>query len=123
MTTYTLYILGFAAFALPISYWIAGRTDRRRNVLLSARIGLLLTVLIYPWDFFAIRLGAWTYPNFTGLTVFGVPLNDSFFIWLCSYLACVVLIRVDRRRSGNHTYSESQGAVNHDTKDKGQGSS
>lgn len=106
MTIYTLYILGFTAFALPVSYWIAGRHNRRQKVLVSARIALLLTLLIYPWDFFAIRLGAWTYPDFGGLTVFGVPLNDSFFIWLCSYLACIVLIRVNSRNSNDRAYSE-----------------
>lgn len=106
MTMYTFYILGFAAFTLPVSYWIAGRTGRKRNLLISARIALLLTVLLYPWDFFAIRLGAWTYPNFKGLTVFSVPLNDSFFIWLCTYFACVVLIRVDRRKTRNDAYTQ-----------------
>ena len=105
MTIYTIYILGFTVFVLPVSYLITGRYDRKRKILLSARIGFLLTLLIYPWDFFAIRLGAWTYPNFAGWTVFGVPLNDLFFIWLCSYLACAVLIRVDSRNSNNRTYS------------------
>lgn len=105
MTAYSLYILALAALILPASYWIAGRRNRKRNLLVSARVSLLLTVLLYPWDFFAIRLGAWTYPNFNGVTIFGVPLNDSFFIWLCSYLACVVLTRVDKREATNHSYS------------------
>jgi lycopene cyclase domain-containing protein len=69
--------------------------------MISARIALLITVLLYPWDSFAISLGVWTYPNDTGLRIYGVPLNDSIFIWLCSYLACVVLIRIDSRNSKN----------------------
>jgi lycopene cyclase domain-containing protein len=102
MTTYTAYNLILAALILPFSYWLAGRADRRRNLLLSARIALILTVLIYPWDFFAIRLGSWTYPDFDGLKIYGVPLDDSLFIWLCSYLSCVVLIRFDNRRAPDH---------------------
>jgi len=111
MTTYTLYILAFTGFTLPVSYWIAGRHNRKHKLVLSARIALLLTVLIYPWDFFAIRLGAWTYPNFSGLTLYGVPLNDAFFIWLCSYLACVVLITVDGSRRRRQAYSERKETV------------
>jgi lycopene cyclase domain-containing protein len=102
MTNYTWYNLAFAAFTLPASYWLAGPNRRWPRILVAARIGLLITVVLYPWDFFAIRLGAWTYPNFTGLRVYGVPLNDSLFIWLCSYLSCLVLIRVDRRNSNDY---------------------
>lgn len=110
MAMYTWYILAFAAFTLPVSYWLAGRKERRRTQLLAARIALLITVLFYPWDFFAIRLGAWTHPNFTGWTVYGVPLNDSFFIWLFSFLTCVVLIRVDRGKPRRHAEPQRQGA-------------
>jgi lycopene cyclase domain-containing protein len=110
MTIYTAYNLILAALILPFSYWLAGRDGRRRNLLLSARIALLLTVLLYPWDFFAIRLGSWTYPNFDGWRIYGVPLNDSPFIWLCSYLTCVVLIRLDNRRAPNHGNSVGEEA-------------
>jgi lycopene cyclase domain-containing protein len=112
MTKYTWYNLIFAAFTLPVSYWLAGPNNRRDRILVAARIGLLITVLLYPWDFFAIRLGAWTYPNFIGLRVYGVPLNDSLFIWLCSYLSCLVLIRVDRRNSNYYAYSERKRGSN-----------
>jgi lycopene cyclase domain-containing protein len=105
VTTYTLYNLALAVFILAVSYLVAGRANRRRNLVLSARIALLLTLLLYPWDFFAIRLGAWTYPNYDGWRIYGVPINDSLFIWLCSYLTCVVLIAVDRRRSGGQGHS------------------
>lgn len=110
MTMYTWYILAFAAFTLPVSCWLAGRKERRRTLLLAARISCLQTVLLYPWDFFAIRLGAWTYPNFTGWRVYGVPLNDSFFIWLFSFLACVVLIRFDRGEPHRHAETQRQRA-------------
>lgn len=99
MRLYYLYNLAFAAFTLPVSYWLAGSEDRRRHLLLSARIALLLTVIYYPWDFFAIRLGVWTYPLDPGLRIYEVPLNDLIFIWLCSFLTCCVLTAVDRWRS------------------------
>lgn len=117
MTKYTWYNLILTAFTLPVSYWLAGANNRRHRILVAARIGLLITVLLYPWDFFAIRLGAWTYPDFTGLRVYGVPLNDSLFIWLCSYLSCLVLIRVDRRNSNDHAYSERKRASNQNADD------
>lgn len=123
MTAYTAYNLALAAVILTFSYWFAGRGNRRRNLLLSARIALLLTVLMYPWDFFAIRLGAWTYPRYSGWRVHGVPFNDLIFIWLCSFLSCVVLTTVDSRSSGSRAYSERQKAVNQDARDKRTGPS
>jgi lycopene cyclase domain-containing protein len=110
MTPYTAYNLAFAAFTLPVSYWLVGLHDRRRKLLLSARIALLLTVLYFPWDFFAIRLGVWTYPNHPGFRVHDVPLNDLIFIWLCSYLTCAVLIAVARWRRRGHGHSQGEKA-------------
>src|SRR5260370_29032964 len=100
MTTYYLYNLVFAGFVLPVSYWLVGSKLRRRHLLLSARIALLLTVIYYPWDFFAIRLGVWTYPTNPGVKIYQVPLNDLVFIWLCSFLTCCVL-SAGRRWRGN----------------------
>jgi lycopene cyclase domain-containing protein len=110
MTMYSWYILAFAAFTLAVSYWVTGPTGRRRKLLLAARVALLLAVLGYPWDFFAIRLGAWTHPNFTGLRLYGVPVNDSLFTWLFSYLACVVLLRFDRRKPDGNTKAQRKRA-------------
>jgi lycopene cyclase domain-containing protein len=94
---YYLYNLLFAAFVLPISYWLVGSELRRRQLRVSARIALLLTVLYYPWDFFAIRMGVWTYPYEPGLRIYQVPFNDLVFIWLCSFLTCCVLFAAQRR--------------------------
>lgn len=116
MTPYTAYNLALAAFTLPICYWLVGSRKRRRYLMLSARIALLLTIIDYPWDFFAIRLGVWRYPNQPGLMIHEVPLNDLIFIWLCSFLACSVLISVDRRRarsqSQRHPEREEAGCQN-----------
>ena len=108
MATYTLYNLALAVVILPVSYLVAIRNNMRRSLLLSARAAWLLTMILYPWDFFAIRLGVWTYPKYAGLRIYDVPLNDLFFIWLCSYLACVVLTRFDLRRSQGKGNAERQ---------------
>ena|ERR1041384_2807746 len=105
MAAYSLYNVCFAVVVLSASYWLADWHDRKQHLLIAARVALLITVLLYPWDFFAVRLGVWDYPKDPGLRIYGVPLNDSFFIWLCSFLAAVVLFRIDRRggaRSQTH---------------------
>lgn len=99
MSAYSWYTLAFAAFTLGISYWLTSRDGRRRKLMRAARIASLLTLLGYPWDFFAIRLGAWTHPNFEGLRIYGVPVYDSVFTWMFSYFACVILMKFDRRKS------------------------
>lgn len=109
MTHYSVYNFAFGVFTLCVSYWLVGTRNRRRNLLIAARVALLLTVLYYPWDFFAIRLGVWTYPKHPGLRVHGVPLNDLIFIWLCSYLTCAVLIATDRWRSRSEGHGNPEG--------------
>ena len=121
MTHYSVYNLLFAVFAFSVSHWLAGAWDRRRNLLTAARVALLLTVLYYPWDFFAIRLGVWKYPKHPGLIIHDVPLNDLIFIWLCSYLTCALLIAADRWRSRGLGYgnAECEGADRQDGDDEG----
>jgi len=108
MARYTFYNLGLAMLVLPVCYWIASQGNRKRSLLVSARVALLVTLLLFPWDFFAIRLGVWTYPLYDGVRVYGVPINDSIFIWLCSFLACVVLITFDARHSERKRHPEGQ---------------
>jgi len=98
MARYYLYNLAFAAFVIPVCYWLVGAQLRSYSLLLSARIALLLTVLYYPWDFFAIRMGVWIYPHDPGLRLYQVPVNDLVFIWLCSFLTCCLLLAVKRYR-------------------------
>jgi lycopene cyclase domain-containing protein len=97
MRSYDTYNLLFGGFVLTVSYWLVGPKQRTRQLLLAARIALLLTVIYYPWDFFAIRLGVWTYPTDPGVKIYQVPLNDLVFIWLCSFLTCCVLVATQSR--------------------------
>jgi lycopene cyclase domain-containing protein len=109
MATYTFYNLLLGIVILTAAYLIAGRN--RRILFLAARVALLITLLLYPWDFFAVRLGVWVYPKDPGVMIYGVPLNDSIFIWLCSFLTSVGLLEVDRRNSSNQADTEGHKAV------------
>lgn len=106
MTRYTAFNLSLAALILPISYFLAGRRTRQRHLLLSARVALLVTLIGYPWDFFAIQVGVWRYPSDAGLKIYNVPLNDLVFIWLCTYLACSFLIASHRWQAGSQGHAE-----------------
>jgi lycopene cyclase domain-containing protein len=100
MTPYIAYNLALAVFVLPISYWFVGSQNRVRNIILSARIALLVTLISYPWDFFAIHAGIWRYPYDPGWKIYDVPINDLVFIWLGTYLSCCVLIAANRWKTG-----------------------
>ena len=71
---------------------------------------VIMVLIGYPWDFFAIRLGAWKYGVDSGPTLYGVPLNDSLPIWLCSYFTCVLLLRLQRRDSLRHCQAKGEDA-------------
>lgn len=110
MTIYSVYNLVLATAVLPVAFVLVGPSARFRHLRLSARIGILLVSVSYPWDFFAIHLGVWKYPSDPGLRIYGVPLNDLIFMWLCTYLACSVLIAIDSRNGGSEGYSERKDA-------------
>lgn len=111
MNNYALYNAALAALILPLSFFLANAKDRWRDIQRSARIAVLMTLIAYPWDFFAIQLNVWRYPADPGPTVYGVPVNDLVFMWLCTLLTSSVLIAIDRRenRSGRHSESKHAG--------------
>lgn len=110
MNTYTLFNLALAAVLLPASYWLAMPQSRRAEALLASRIGVLVTLLSYPWDFFAIQRGVWRYPIDPGVDIYGVPVNDLFFIWQCTYFTSSVLLRLQRGQAGSEGHAESKDA-------------
>lgn len=114
MSAYTAFDIGLAAVVVPISYILLGRLNRRRSLLRCTRIAMLMTLIGYPWDFFAIHRGAWRYPQNPGPTVHTVPLNDLLFMWLCTQLTCSVLIAARRRQPGcqRHPKGEHAGQQN-----------
>ena len=96
MRAYTAYNLILAAIFLPTVYWLAGRRYRRRTLTIALRVSTLMALIAYPWDFFAIRHRVWRYPIDPGPTIYEVPVNDLVFIWLCTCLACGVLVSIAR---------------------------
>lgn len=92
MTDYAVYNLGLAAVLVPISLIMLKRGRFWFELGRAVRVGLTITLIGFPWDFFAIRQGVWNYPKSPGLIVHGVPVNDLVFMWLCSYFAASVLI-------------------------------
>jgi len=109
MTTYALYNLGLAGLALLLSTCVRSSLSPLQFAL-AARVGLLTTLFAYPWDFFAIRLGVWRYPRDPGLVVYGVPVNDLIFMWLCTYVATVFLTWDRARNSRRKRHPERQHA-------------
>ncbi len=111
MITYTFYNAALATIMLPVVVGITAKGRRIADLLVAARISLLLALLAYPWDFFAIHLHAWRYVRDPGLLLYGVPLNDLAFIWICSMLTSSVLLAIVRRKSpsGRHSKREEAG--------------
>lgn len=119
MTPYTAFNVALAILILLLSCVLVGYGNGRRPFILSARVALLLTLLGYPWDFFAIHAGAWRYPNDAGLRIYDVPLNDLIFIWLCTYLACSFLIAFNRWQASSQRHTESKNTSEQDTRHNG----
>lgn len=111
MNNYVLYNAALAAVILPFSYFVASAATRKRDLQIAARIAILITLIAYPWDFFAIELNVWRYPADPGPTIYGVPANDLIFMWLCTFLTSSLLIALGRRenRSGRHSESKHTG--------------
>jgi len=110
MSPYTLYNLALAILVLPACYWLVGSHQRGRLILRLTRIAFLMTLMAYPWDFFAISLRAWRYPQHPGVNLYGVPLNDLFFMWVCTQLTCSILIFARRWQSGRKRYTKREDA-------------
>jgi lycopene cyclase domain-containing protein len=110
MSAYAGYNLALAAFVFPASYLLAGGQSRRHMLTLASRIAFLLTLLAYPWDFFAIRYRIWRYPVDPGLRIYEVPVNDLIFMWLCTFLACSLLVALRRWESSRQRNSKGEGA-------------
>lgn len=99
MNLYTIYNLGLALFAFFALCLLRVFTKHWSAPLLAIRIAFMVTLISYPWDFFAIHMGAWQYPVHPGFKIHDVPANDLVFIWLCSVLTSSLLIAVRRRKS------------------------
>lgn len=97
MNLYYAYNVVLAIIILPVCFWL--NEGRWMHIRVTTRIAVLMAVFVYPWDFFAIHLHAWDYPHDPGLRLYGVPLNDLAFTWLCTQLGASLLFRIDRRQA------------------------
>jgi lycopene cyclase domain-containing protein len=108
MTKYSIFTVAVVVVSTSVSLYILKRCNLLQSFRTAGLIAFKITVIAYPWDFFAIQLGAWTFPQDPGFRLYGVPINDSLFIWACSLLTVAVLISIlegQRSRDG-HTKRE-----------------
>lgn len=98
MNRYLALNLCLAALVLPISAWITRGNNAAQDRWLAARVSFLLMCVVFPWDFFSIKLSLWTYANDVGPRIFGVvPLNDSLLTLLCSFFTASIFVVANRR--------------------------
>jgi hypothetical protein len=94
------YLLFNCLYALIVAA-ILGFTIRSRDALrLLLRVASALTLISYPWDFFAIHFKAWRHPN-PNPAIFTVPVNDLVFIFLCTLVSGAVFRYLADRGSAN----------------------
>jgi len=117
MSPYTCYNATLALVFVPAVYWITSREQRFRTLLAISRVATLMALTAYPWDYFAISYKVWRYPNHPGPALYGVPVNDLIFIWLCTFLASGVLLasvrwesskRPAKCENADHQHAEHQ---------------
>lgn len=111
MNAYTVYNIVLAVLLLPLSYLLLVRADHDfKSFLLAARVAVMVALVSYPWDFFAIQLGVWRYPHDPGASLYGVPVNDLFFIWTCTLFTSSVLLTLRNRKPRRDCHAKSEHA-------------
>ncbi len=110
MATYTLFNITLATVLVPASFFAIPASARRAGLRLAIRSATLVTLMAYPWDFFAVQQGVWRYPENPGFILYGVPLNDSALIWVCTYFSATVFYAIARRQYYGERHSENEDA-------------
>lgn len=72
-------------------------TPGKAKLSIAFRAAGIVTLISYPWVFFAIHFKAWTY-NEPGPAIFAVPINDLIFIFLCTVFSVSLFLRLDRSK-------------------------
>lgn len=87
MSAYTAYNIGLAAILLPA----AGVMLRSRaHFVACVRAALTIVVMAFPWGVFARVVRVWEYID-PGPTLYGVPLNDLWFMGTCTFFTSALL--------------------------------
>lgn len=106
---YTLLNAGLIGAAAIVLAWTKPSRAQIHTVL---RTAFVVTLLAYPWDFFAVHWGAWTYGDQVD-SLFGVNPQDLVFIFGCTTISAALL----RRRE------DPYGIRGSDSKPNGEGGS
>lgn len=84
-TTFTgIFAIVIAALSVPMIKSLA----QLRAVLQAA---VFFAIISYPWDFFALTLGAWAHARDPGFRLFSVPLNDIVLLFLATFYSAALL--------------------------------
>jgi|ERR1700724_952554 len=87
MSRYSLFNISITILALTLS---ALFIRSRVQFVVVLRTALTITLLSYPWDFFAIHYRAWSYEH-PGPKLLNVPINDLLFIFSCTLFSASLL--------------------------------
>ena len=90
MNNYTLFNILLTIFTI---LFLIAKAKSLKSLKITFNVSIVMTLIGYPWDFFAIKSGVWTYPNNPGLRLFNVPVNDLWFMFLCSTITTAFLYR------------------------------
>lgn len=88
MSVYVAFNAALLIVAALVLRFVTPPADRVHTL----RTGVFVTVLAFPWDFFAIQTRAWSYP-IPHATVWSVPVNDLVFIFIASVISAGLLSR------------------------------
>lgn len=110
ISSFTLFNIVIAAVLLPASFFAVSIDDRRVGIRIALRSATLVTLMAYPWDFFAVQQGVWRYPADPGLMLYGVPLNDSVLIWVCTCFSSSVFHAIERWQYRGDRHPENEDA-------------
>lgn len=94
------YLLFNCIYAVVISAALGSVVRLRGRLRLILRVATALTLISYPWDFFAIHFKAWHHPD-PNPSIFTVPVNDLIFIFLCTLVSGATFVYLADRRSAN----------------------
>ena len=87
MNLYYCFNLVFTAVSIIFSIFFK---PARASFGIAIKIAIIFVLIGYPWDYFAIRNHAWHYSKYPGVSLYGVPLNDLWFVFVASYISCII---------------------------------
>jgi hypothetical protein len=87
VSTYSAYNIVLAAMLVPLA---TALLRSRVHFIACVRAALTMVVVAFPWGVFARLTRVWEYTD-PGATLYGVPLNDLWFMGTCTFFASALL--------------------------------